>query len=163
MEIERISCDKKVSGLKINTKTKVHYITGFTSCPTSGEINCYFRRINIRVKNDSIFNSWSNMNESIPIENLKIELDTLMSKPYNLQYKKEILKPALISLYMDDDISVSTIKKVLCEIAEQFQRIRISKGSEYFKFNILFYEMYSFEVKPPPPPPLKPEKIEIVE
>ena len=160
MEMGRITCNEKVSGLKINTKTKVHYITGFASCPTSGVVSCYFRRNLIMIKNDSIINHRS-IN---PIENLKIELDSIMSKSYNFQYNKEILKPALIYLYMDDDVSVSAIKRVLGEIAEQFQKIRINKGPDYFKYHILFEDMNFLEVKPPPPPPpLVPEKIEIVE
>ena len=152
-EMGKITCNNKVSGLKVNTKTKVYFLTGFASCPTSGLISCYFGRNHIMIKNDSIIYSLSKMDESIPIENLKIELDSIKSKPYYFQYDKEVLKPALISLSMDNETPISTIKVVLGEIAEQFETIKNEKGPEYFQFHILFENMDFFSIKPPPPPP----------
>jgi hypothetical protein len=153
MEMGRNTCDNKVSGLKIDSEKKVYFITGFASCPTSGIVSCYFRRNHIIIKNDSIIKSWSKMDESIPIENLKIELDSLISKSYNFQHGKEILKPAFIHLHMDNESSISKTKEVLGEIAEQFEKMRIEKGPEYFQYHILFENIDFFEFKPPPPPP----------
>ena len=159
-EMERITCDDKVSGLRINSKTTDYFITGFASCPTSGLVSCYFRVINIGILNDSIMDSWSKSDETIPIENLKIELDSLMSNSYNLQYGGQILKPAIIWLHMDDEVSISKTKKVLVEIAEQFQRIRNDKGPEYFQYQILFENTDFFPIKPPPLAP-KPWPIQV--
>ena len=156
-EMGRIACDDKVSGLKIKSKTTEYYVIGFVACPEYDMVNCYFRRNNISIVNDSIINSWSDTDKSIPIENLRLELDTIMSKSYNFQYGKDSLKPALIRLYMEDESSMAETKRVLSEIALQFEKIKSDKGPAYFQYQILFENInfFDFEIRPPPPPPKK--------
>ena len=151
-EMGKIACKGKVSGLKFNFNKTNYYITGFANCPND-VIGCYFGRNTLIIENDTILTDFRNRENNSTIENLKIELDSIISTTYNFQYKKDILRPALIYLYIDDKYPISKTKKVLKEIAEQFKSINSNNKPDYFQYNILFETRSFFAVPPPPPPP----------
>ena len=144
-----IACARKASGIKFNFEKTNYHITGFAECPTSVG-GCYFRKNILMIKNDSIIIDFKNRR---PIENLRSEIDSIISRSYSFQYNKDILEPALIHLYIDDKYPISMTKKVLKEIAEQFENINSSNKPDYFEYDILFESKYFFIVPPPPPPP----------
>lgn len=145
----KITCARKASGIKFNFKKTNYHITGFAECPTSVG-GCYFRKNILMIKNDSIIIDFKNRR---PIENLKSEIDSIISRPYSFQNNKNILEPALIYLYIDDKYPISKTKKVLKEIADQFENINSTIKPDYFQYDILFKSKYFFIVPPPPPPP----------
>ena len=149
-EMGKIACTHKTTGLKFNFMKTNYHITGFAECPMSVS-GCYFFRNVLIIKNDSIIIDKGNRK---PIENLKNEIDSIISKPFNFQHDKDIIKPALIYLYIDDKYPISMTKKVLKEIAEQFKNINSANNPDFFQYNILFESMDFFISPPPPPPPL---------
>lgn len=155
-KIEKITCKGKTSGLKFNFNKTNYYITGFANCPNDA-IACYFGRNTLIIKNDTILTDFRNQKNNQTIENLKTELDSIISKTYNFIHNKDVPKPALIYLYIDDKYPISKTKKVLKEIAEQFKSINSSNKPNYFQYNILF-ESKGFFAVPPPPPPIEIDK-----
>ncbi len=151
--MEKVDCDKKVSGLTFKTQGINYNLTGFSGCPNSNVVACYFGVKTIIIKNDSIVVDSGNRNEKISIENLEKILVDIISKPYNYQYDKEHIKPALIYLNIDNKYPISTTKKVFKEIVEQFQRINILYKTDFFKFTILLKRYDISRIPPPPPPP----------
>ena len=152
-EMGKIACARKVSGIKFNFKKTNYHMTGFAYCPTNG-IGCYFGRNILIIKNDTLLTDFKNRKNNRTIENLKTELDSLISKPYNFQHDKNQLRPALIHLFIEDKYPISKTKKVLKEIAEQFESINSKNGPNYFQYHILFEDKTFFTVPPPPPPPV---------
>ena len=151
------TCQEIISGLSFTYDDKEYFLTGFSECPTFNGVACYFRRNTIIIKNDSIITDLYNK-EKVAIENLNHEIDMIISKPHNFQYDKQILKPALIHLYVDKQEDISTTKRVLKEIIENFEKINSSNQKNFFEYNILFEEFdRSFLPPPPPPPPLPKE------
>ena len=156
-EMVRIDCSGKVAGLKFNYNQVNYSAVGFSYCPNIDESACYFSPNQFIIKNDSII-KYSNKKNSKPIEYLKTELDTAISKKYNFRYKQDKLRPAVIFFYVEDKHPISVTKKVLKEIIEQFKRINSGKSPDYFEYTILF-EGYSFsDIPPPPPPPIENNK-----
>ncbi|AXT62277.1 hypothetical protein D1816_18545 [Aquimarina sp. AD10] len=163
----KIACKRKVSGLKFEDNDTIYHILGFSSCPTSSEIACYFRRNLLTIKNDSLIIGRGKEKNKKPIKYLKTELENIISKPYNFQHNKDKLKPALIYLYIEDKHTISITKKVLKEIAKQFQNINPVHKPDFFNYTILFKGFDITNVPPPPPPipppPIKPNEIELEE
>ncbi|QCX39344.1 hypothetical protein FF125_13180 [Aureibaculum algae] len=149
-EMEEIACDKKISGLKFKFNKINYHITGFAECPSSAG-GCYFYKNTLMIKNDSIGLDFKN---KVSIKNLKNEIDSIISKPYNFQHNKNILNPALIYLYIDDKYKISKTKEVLAEILEQFNNINTANSPDFFEYNIIFESDIFFTIPPPPPPPL---------
>ena len=155
-----LTCEGKISGLSFELYETRYHITGFSDCPTSGEIGCYFRRNFLSIRNDSLIIGYGKDKEKKPISYLKTELNNIMAKPYNFQYNENKVKPALIHFYVEDKYPISTTKTVLKEIAEQFSTINSKNNSDFFKYNILF-EGFDITSIPPPPPPLEPNEFDI--
>ena len=157
-QMGQITCEGKVSGLRFELRDTIYNITGFSDCPNSGEIGCYFRRNLMSIRNDSLIIGYGKDKNKKPISYLKTALNNIMAKTYNFQYNENKVKPALIYFYVEDKYPISTTKRVLKEIAEQFSTINSKNGTDYFKYNILFE---SFDItKIPPPPPPKPNEFE---
>jgi len=146
----RLACDGKVSGIKFRYKNRTYYSIGFSECPEFNGVADYFRRNLIIIKNDSLITTLKNRTKQEPIENLQAELKKIVSSNSNFQYDKKILKPALIHLYIEDKYPISTTKKVLKEIIEQFKNINSGEELDYFKYSILF-EGGEYLIIPPPP------------
>lgn len=160
-----ITCNGKASGLKFESNDTLYHTTGFSECPTSQEIGCYFRRNIITIKNDSIVIK-DEEKTKVGINHLTEVLNTIIDNPNNFQSNKNQIKPALIYLYIDDKYSIETTKTVLKEIVTQFQSINKFKGTDYFNFDILFqsYDISSLPPLPKPPkPPPEPSEIELIE
>ncbi|MCY2686786.1 hypothetical protein [Salinimicrobium sp. TH3] len=151
-EMEKLTCQNKISGLKFTFQEKEYFLTGITGCPTKNETACYFARNLIIVKNDSIITDLFN-NKKIPIENLQQELNEIASKPFNFQFDKDDIKPALIHLYIEKNENISTTKKVLKEIVVQFDKFNSESNPDFFKYNILFERFDRTKIPPPPPLP----------
>ena len=148
-----LTCEGKVSGLRFKSNDTIYHLTGFTDCPTSGEISCYFRRNLLFVRNDSLVLKFGKNKKKEPIGYLKTELNEIMSKKYTFQRNENKLKPALIHFYVDDKYPISTTKRALKEIVKQFTEISTKNSSDYFKYNILFEGYDITSMLPPPPPP----------
>ena len=155
-----LTCEGKVSGLRFELNDTRYYITGFSDCPTSGEIGCYFRKNYLTIRNDSLILGYGKEKEKKPINYLKTELNNIIAKPHNFKYNKNKVKPALIHFYVEDKYPISTTKTVLKEIAEQFSVLNTKNDSDFFTFNILF-EGYDISSIPPPPPPPMPNEFDI--
>lgn len=151
-EIENAVCDNKLSGLQFRLGKVNYNITATSYCPNDRETVCFFNVNSIFIKNDSIITDFQNVNRNKVIKDLKIEIDSIISKDYNFRYKKDKLKPAAIHFYADENFSIGNIKRVLKEIVEQFEAINKVKGVNYFEYYIIF-ESSIFYKKPPPPPP----------
>jgi hypothetical protein len=155
-----LTCEGKVSGLRFELNDTRYHVTGFSDCPTSGEIGCYFRRNFLTIRNDSLILGHGKEKEKKPISYLKTELNNIMAKPHNFKYNENKVKPALIHFYVEDKYQISKTKTVLKEIAEQFSALNSQNDSEFFKYNILF-EGYDISNIPPPPPPPIPNEFDI--
>jgi hypothetical protein len=147
-----LTCEGKISGLKFELNDTRYYITGFSDCPTSGEIGCYFRRNLFTIKNDSLILGYGKEKKSISY--LKTELNNIMEKPHNFKYNENKVKPALIHFYVEDKYPISKTKTVLKEIAEQFSALNSKNDSEFFKYNVLFEGHDISNIPPPPPQPI---------
>ncbi|TQI71119.1 hypothetical protein JM79_2045 [Gramella sp. Hel_I_59] len=146
------TCQDLMSGLSFTVNDKKFFLTGFSECPTFNGVACYFRRNTIMIKNDSIVTDLFNK-KKVPIEELGTELNDIISKPHNFKYNKQVLKPALIHLYIDENQNINQTKKVLKEIIENFQKINSNQKSNFFEYNILFEDFDRTNFPPPPPPP----------
>ncbi|MEL4308161.1 hypothetical protein [Joostella sp. CR20] len=149
----QITCEGKVSGLRFELKDTIYNITGFSDCPSSRVIGCYFRRNLLYVRNDSLLIENGKSKKRKPIAFLKTELNEIMSKTYNFQHNEDKLKPALIHFYVEDKYPIETTKRALKEIARQFKEINSQNDSDYFKYKILFEGFDITNIPPPPPPP----------
>ncbi len=150
-EMGKVTCDKKISGLKFQYQDTIYKTIASADCPTSNEISDYFRKNIIIIKNDSLVSDLRNRDKKIPIENLEKILKKIISIPYNYEYEKDILIPALIHIYIEEKYPISKTKKVLKEIIEQFENINSGKKTDYFKYIILI-EQFDLSNIPPPPP-----------
>lgn len=151
-EMGRLTCEKKVSGLKFTANQKEYYLTGFAGCPTSRETACYFRRNHIVIKNDSLVTDLFHKKKE-PIEYLGEELSNMTSHSYNFEFDEDKMRPALIHLYIDEAQPISTTKKVLKEIVEEFETINSGSPKNFFTYHILFESFDRTNIPPPPPPP----------
>ena len=61
-------------------------------------------------------------------------------------------------LYIDDKYSISKTKKVLKEIFQQFDKIKIERGPKYFPYHITVEEYDFLSISPPPQSPPLPTK-----
>lgn len=148
-----LTCEGKTSRLRIKLNDTLYHITGFSNCPTSHETDCYFRRNVISIRNDSLIIGFGAGKVKKPISYLKTELENIMSKTSNFQYNENKVNPALFYFYVEDKYPISTTKKVLKEIVEQFSLIHSKNNPEYFKYNIHFNGFDISNIPPPPPPP----------
>ncbi|MEG9329203.1 hypothetical protein V6B16_14765 [Salinimicrobium catena] len=151
-EMEKLTCQNKISGLKFTFQEKEYFLTGLTGCPNKNETACYFARNLIIVKNDSIITDLFN-NTKVSLENLHQELNEIASEPINFQFDNENIKPALIHLYIEKGKNISTTKKVLKEIVVQFEKFNSNSIPGFFKYNILFDRFDRTKIPPPPPLP----------
>ncbi len=159
-KIGEITCKNKASGLKFEFAGTLYHITALADCPTSGEISCYFRRNLLTIINDSLIIEYGKKNKKASIVYLKTELENIIKKPYNFQHNEDKVKPALIYVFIEDKYPISTTKKVLKEIAEQFENINSGNKPDFFRYNILF-ESYDITNIPPPPPPPKSNEMKL--
>ena len=159
-KMAKLTCVGKVSGLRFMFNKKRYHITGFSNCPSSGEIGCYFRRNYLSIRNDSLILGYGKDKKEKPINYLNTELQNIMAKPHNFRSNENKIKPALFHFYVEDKYPISTTKRVLKEIAEQFSAINSKYGSEYFKYSIHF-ESFDITNIPPPPPPPEPNEFDV--
>ena len=152
-EVGKVACNKKIAGLKFRYENIIYNVTGRAECPTSTEISCYFRMNTIIIKNDSLVPDLSNRQQKIPIENLEKTLNNIISIPYNYEYEKDILRPALIHIYIEEKYPISKTKKVLKEIIEQFEKINSVNKTDFFKYIILINQFDLSNIPLPPPLP----------
>ncbi|WP_299155942.1 hypothetical protein [uncultured Christiangramia sp.] len=150
------TCNGIMAGLSFTIDDKEYFLTGSSECPTSNIVVCYFSRNIIMIKNDSIVTDLFNQ-EKIPIEDLKIELNNIISKPYNFKYNEQVLKPALVHLYIDKNQNINKTKKVLKEIVHNFEKIYSNQKNNFFEYNVLFEHFDITNLPPPPPPPSLPK------
>ncbi|MEM9078877.1 MAG: hypothetical protein AAGC43_17685 [Bacteroidota bacterium] len=153
--MQNLSCQEKSIGIEFRQNDTAYKLTGWTECPTSGVISDYFNRNIIIIKNDSLKNLSGDRDKMVHISHLDVEIKTIIAKDYLYQYNKEILKPALIYLYIEDKFSISKTREVLREIMEQFKKINSQMGVDFFRYDILFGEFSMLDIPPPPPPELK--------
>ncbi|MDO1502279.1 hypothetical protein Q2T40_19260 [Winogradskyella maritima] len=150
-----LSCDRKISGLSFVYDKTEYNLIGSVPCPISADILCYFRVNHIFIKNDSLYTSRGKTKVKQPIEYLGKYIDDLIQKTYTHHYKEDKMKTAIINLNIEDQYPISTTKKVLSEIYNEFNRIALEKGEDYFKYHILFEKFVFLNIPPPPPPPSK--------
>lgn len=153
-KMSKLSCAGKIVGLKFSYKENVYNMMGNNLCPYDNTISCHFGINRITIKNDSLINYAQDWNNKVHIKNLNTELEKIIESKYAFQYGKDIPKPVLINLHIEDKFSIAKTKEVLSEIINQFNKInsRMGMGVNYFEYNILF-EKYSILDIPPPPPP----------
>ena len=151
--MERISCANKSTGITFTFHDTIYKLMGFTGCPTSNVISCHFNRNTLFVKNDSIKNLSGDWDEMVYIENLDKEIEKVSEVDYHFQFDKDVLKPALIHLYIENKYPISKTKAVLKEIVQQFEKINSEMGSDFFRYNINFERYSMVDIPPPPPPP----------
>lgn len=155
-KMSQIFCEGKVAGLQFQLNKITYYMTGYSGCPTDEVVSCFFRRNFLTIRNDSLI---FRERKSKPIEYLKTELNAIMSETYTYQFDEDKVKPALIYLYVEDNYPITTTKKVLKEIVEQFDTINKLNTPDFFKYDILFNN-YDMSNIPPPPPPAEDFKVE---
>jgi len=155
-EMGELTCEGKISGLKFDYEGRDYHLTGISRCPKSGETGCYFRKNVFNIRNDSLVFGLGDKQYSKPIEYLKSELETIVATPYKYKSNEDKLKTALIHLYIKKEQPITTTKKVLKEIVEQFAKLNTVDNPEYFEYIILF-ESFDISSIPPPPPPKKNE------
>lgn len=153
--MEELTCKQEVSGLKFELNDTIYHLTGYADCPTSNSVGCYLRRNVLYIKNDSLVINSGESKEQKQIKYLKTELNKIMAKTYTYQYNENKLKPALISLYVEDKYPILTTKKVLKEITKQFAKINFKNNPDFFKYHILFktYDATDILELPIPMPP----------
>jgi hypothetical protein len=147
----KLSCQDINSGLTFEFEEKEYYLTGIAACPDPGVVSCHFQTIQIFIKNDSIVRE-SFRNKKEPIEDLGKELHNLISKPYLFRIKEDIMKRALIHLYIEEKEDIIVTKKVLAEITQQFAKLNSGARSDFFEYDILFTRLDPTNIPPPPPP-----------
>ncbi len=150
--METLSCEDKSIGLQFEFENASYHAIGFTECPTSGEIACYFNQNMVFVKNDSIrhlgFES-----ETKHISELKTEIITFndYSEYHRLNGSKR-LKPVLVLLNVENKFPISKTKEVIKEIVRQFEDVNKELGTEKYRYYLSFERYSNFDFIPPPPP-----------
>ncbi len=152
-KMQKLSCKGKSVGLVFTQNDTLYKLKGWSECPTDGIISCHFNRNIIMIKNDSLKNLSGDWDKMVHISQLDEEIQSISLKDYHFQYNNDILKPALIHLYIEDRFSISKTKEVLKEITRQFKKINSERGADFFRYNILFEGFSIFDIPPPPPPP----------
>ena len=152
-EMAKLSCKNKFIGLQFQYQDTIYGLMGYSSCPTIDVSSCYFQRNIILIKNDSLINFGGDWDIKVPIKNLGGEIKKITAVDYNFQYNGNILKPALIHLYIEDKYPISKTKEVLREITRQFKKLNSEMGTDYFRYTILFEGYSMMDIPTPPPPP----------
>ncbi|NER09821.1 hypothetical protein [Muriicola jejuensis] len=152
-EMFRLSCENKRAGIQFSLRDTIYNLTGFAECPNDGIISCRFNRNIFIIRNDSLKNLGFNENGKVHFRELNKEIQKIASSPYRFLYDREILGPALIHFYIEDQYPIELTKEILREIIVQFEEVNSEMGSDFFKYHILF-EGYSMMDIPPPPPPI---------
>lgn len=152
-KMEKLSCRGKSIGLEFTENDTLYKLMGWKDCPTDGVISCHFRRNIVMIKNDSLKNLSGDWDKMVHIGQLNEEIKNISLKEYHFQYNKEVLKPALIYLYIEDRFSISKTKEVLKEIICEFKKINSERGMGYFRYNVIFEGFSILDIPPPPPPP----------
>lgn len=146
-EMKKLSCSKKIIGLNFKDNDTVFKLTGLANCPTNDQINCYFRRNVLIVKNDSLKNISGDLSKLVHIKNLDSEILKIKAKDHNYYYNTDTLKPALIHLHIQDNYPIAKTKEVLKQIVTRFK-----KDTTLFNYNILFEDFSHLDIPAPPPP-----------
>ncbi|MGB7785323.1 MAG: hypothetical protein WBL27_04405 [Salinimicrobium sp.] len=152
IEMGRLTCEKRPAAITFGNEDKRYFLTGYAKCPTSNEVACYFRKNFINIKNDSIVTGAYNKRR-IPIEELNSELVSLTAHPSSYKLQEDVMKPALITLYIDQAEDISTTKQVLKEIVESFEKMNTEEQPGFFEYAILFSSYDPTRIPPPPPLP----------
>lgn len=152
-KMARLSCENKGIGLQFQVQDTIYGLIGYSSCPTSNVTSCYFQRNIILIKNDSLVNFGGDWDIKVPIKNLGGEIKKITAMDYNFRYNRNILKPALIHLYIEDKYPISKTKEVLRELTCQFKKLNSQMGTDYFRYTVLFDGYSMMDIPPPPPPP----------
>lgn len=150
-EMGKHTCKGKTSGLIFDFKGTTYHVTGFSRCPDDNSTACYFTPNQFNVKNDSLVIRFFNSKK--PIECIKAELDSIVSKnsSYYFGHDKK-LRNVIIHLFIEDQYSIATTKKVLKEVEESFDKLIKREDLEPFKYFILFESFSRADFKAPPPP-----------
>lgn len=151
-EMYRLSCENIRAGIRFSLRDTIYNLTGFAECPNDGIISCRFNRNIFLIRNDSLKNIGYNNGGKFHISELKKEIQKIVVSPYRFHYEKQILQPALIHFYIEDDQPTSLIKEVLREVVLQFEGINAEMGKGFFKYTILFEGFSIMDIPPPPPP-----------
>ncbi|WP_189361844.1 hypothetical protein [Algibacter mikhailovii] len=151
-KMQKLSCEAKSIGLEFKQNDTIYKLTGWAACPSSNVTSCHFNRNTIYIKNDSLKNFSGNWDKMVHINHLDSEIKNITLKNHHFQYNKNILKPALIHLHIEDKFSISKTKEVLKEITRQFEKINAERP-DFFRYNILFEGFSWLDIPPPPPPP----------
>lgn len=151
--MEILSCEDKWIGLEFDYENISYHVTGYTECPTSGIIACHFNRNMVFVKNDSL--RLSGFGEGkFHINELKTEIIKFNDySEYHGIFGKRRLKPALVFLYVENNLPMERTKEVIKEIVEQFKSVNEELGTKKYSYQLNF-ERYSYLDIPPPPPPV---------
>ena len=152
-EMRRISCENAKAGIEFTYQDTLYGLTGYTVCPSSGIIGCYFNRNIIKVKNDSLLNFAGDWEKLVHIEQFETEINRVMEVRKTFYHGYEKINPALIYIYVEDKYPIEMTKQILKEITLQFEKVNREKGPEYFKYHIIFEGYDMFDIPPPPPPP----------
>lgn len=147
-EMQKSTCADKVPGLVFSNKKTNYHLVGFTYCPASNSVGCYFRVNSIIISESSVIAD----EEIIDIDQFDDFLNELMANPLNYQYDENKLKPAIIRFYAEETYPIGYTKEVLSKISAAFDKINGTK-EDFFTYTILFKNRKYRPIPPPPPPP----------
>ncbi|WP_291865077.1 hypothetical protein [Maribacter sp.] len=158
-KMQELSCAKKSIGLNFNQNDTIFKLTGWADCPNSGINSCYFNRNTMVIKNDSVKNYSGDFDKLKHIKNLGNEISKISTINYHFQYNKNILRPAIIHLYIENSYPIAKTKEVLKQVVKEFKKVNYENEKNFFRYNIIF-ESYNL-LNIPPPPPNALDKIEL--
>lgn len=163
--MEILTCAGKSFGLTFTENDTIYQLTGSSGCPDDTSIPCYFRVNELIIKNDSLKNYSGDWDKIIPIQNLSAELKKIVDNEFSFRWDTNVLKPTMISLYIDDKFPIEKTKAVLKTITQEFNNINAAHGDKnYLPYFILFENYSCLDIPaPPPPPPLPAEDIKEIE
>ena len=162
--MERLSCEGKYFGLSFTENDTIFNLTGYSGCPDVTSISCYFNVNRIYIKNDSLQGYFGAIDNMISIQHLGEELEQISNNELSFRWDRNVLKPAMIHLFIDDKFGIEKTKTVLKEITREFNKINSVHGAENYFPYFIHFESYSWlDIPAPPPPPALPEIIPVVE
>lgn len=162
--LEQLACQEKYTGIELTQNDTIYKLMGWTGCPDDATISCYFRVNRIYIKNDSLQSLSHNRDSMLPIRELRNEIEKVTKKEFSFRWNENILKTAIIEVFVDDKFPIEKTKEILKEITKVFKKINTENGKDYFEYQINFTGSSWLDVPPPPPPaPPVPEIVEVVE